>query len=655
MSNFPEKAEQSLFHRLASAWQELFSSRSRSEFIVKTGSYTVLGFMALFMILPLLWLINGSLQPAWQINSNPVIWIPREWLTAKAGDTNRELLLWKLNGADGKSENVVQLGSRRYTATIDLTQITELQSVSRSELSDAEPMTVNGITANVRKWINNQEVVALAKDPKNENNLMVVNIQDVSAAFSLYPLDIVNRSKAKPVTISEVKLNARDLDGKLILALGPESELWIVGSPEITKQATLIQAERIGKKEFLDVGQTQISVYQIADEPADARFAVLVQENWQPLMDQSLLSEKAFVATENQLSAERNKKQFNGFYMTTRLFTPANGGAPYEVAILTPGSTEYLVISTEEMNKLYAAPISELIEPGSVNIGTLTYRVQGDFERNGKIIPSAFVGEIQDLAVIVPAETVKEAQDVRPDELSRSTRIHLNISGYLKVLNLKLGDTPFYMFFVNSGFVVLMNTLGHLLSCTLVAYGFARFRSPGKNLLFVILLGTMMIPGTIVTLPTYLIFRDLNLLGTMVPLWIRSFFGNAFLIFVMRQFFMSIPYDLDEAATLDGANRLQVLWHIILPLSKSAMAMIAIFTFWWYWNSFLDPLIYINDQRYFTVTLAMNSFNQQYSRSAGYYDRILAGSVLSLLPMVLIFVFAQRYFIEGIQMQGLKQ
>jgi ABC-type glycerol-3-phosphate transport system permease component len=337
------------------------------------------------------------------------------------------------------------------------------------------------------------------------------------------------------------------------------------------------------------------------------------------------------------------------------MFNPPDGSAPYEIAILTPGSTEYLVISTTEMDKLYAAPISDLIEPGSVNIRTLTYRMQGDYERNGKILPSAFVGEIQDLALIVPAESVKDAQDADPAQLTRAMRIHLNLDGYRRVLSLKLSGTPFYMFFLNSGFVVLMNTIGHLLSCTLVAYGFARFRAPGKNLLFVILLGTMMIPGTIVTLPTYIIFRDLNLLGTMTPLWVRSFFGNAFLIFVMRQFFLSLPYDLDEAAILDGANRLQVLWHVILPLSKPALAMVGIFTFWWYWNSFLDPLIYISDSRQFTITLAMNAFNQQYSRSAGYYDRILAGSVLSLLPMVVIFIFAQRYFIEGIQMQGLKQ
>jgi multiple sugar transport system permease protein len=250
---------------------------------------------------------------------------------------------------------------------------------------------------------------------------------------------------------------------------------------------------------------------------------------------------------------------------------------------------------------------------------------------------------------------VKTAFDADPKSLERALDVKLNFTGYLKVLTLKLSGTPFWRFFANSGYVVFMNMIGHYLSCVLVAYGFARLRAPGKNLLFVILLATMMVPYVIFVLPTYLIFRDLGLLGTMVPLWLRSFFGNAFLIFVLRQFFMTIPYDLDEAAVLDGANRWQILWQIILPLSKPALAMVGIFTFWWYWNSFLDPLIYITTQKYYTVTLAMNSFNQQYARAAGYYDRILAGSVLTLMPMVVLFLFAQRYFIEGIQLQGLKR
>ena len=341
--------------------------------------------------------------------------------------------------------------------------------------------------------------------------------------------------------------------------------------------------------------------------------------------------------------------------MNVRTYTPPEGGEPIEVAVLIPGSYEFLVIPTEHMDKLYAGPISKLIEPGSENISTITYRVQEDYEIEGSVVPSAIIGEIQELSLIVPATVVEDAFDIPPDLLERSTRIKLNLKGYQRVLSLKLSGVPFWRFFINSGYVVLMNMIGHMISCTLVAYGFARLRAPGKDILFVILLGTMMVPYTIITLPTYIIFRDMNLLGTMIPLWIRSFFGNAFLIFLLRQFFMAIPYELDEAAILDGASRFQVLTKVIVPLSRPALATLGIFTFWWYWNAFLDPLIYINQEKYYTISLALNSFNQMYANSAGYYDRILAGSVLTLLPMVVIFIFAQRYFIEGIQMQGLKR
>jgi ABC-type glycerol-3-phosphate transport system permease component len=429
----------------------------------------------------------------------------------------------------------------------------------------------------------------------------------------------------------------------------------VIGSPEIVEDARLIQSDLLGKKEFIDVGETQLAIYAVEGEAEDFRAAVVVEENWQPLMAQSDVAEHGILATIDELSEESEIKEYNGIKMNVRTYTPPDGGDPIEVAVLIPGSFEFLVIPTEHMDKLYAGPISRLIEPGRATIGTITYRVQEDFEIDGVVVPSAIIGEIQSLSLIVPSDVVENAYDISPDQLERSTRIKLNTKGYQRVLNLKLAGVPFWRFFLNSGYVVLMNTIGHMISCTLVAYGFARLRAPGKNILFIILLGTMMVPYTIITLPTYIIFRDMGLLGTMIPLWIRSFFGNAFLIFVLRQFFMTIPYELDEAAILDGASRLQVLMRVIIPLSKPAIATLGIFTFWWYWNAFLDPLIYINQQEYFTITLALNSFNQQYARSAGYYDRILAGAVLSLLPMVVIFVFAQRYFIEGIQMQGLKQ
>ncbi len=661
---------------LKSRIKEITASKSRMSFLGRFTSYFALAVMASVMILPLIWLVNGSFQPSWQINADPVIWIPREWKSVRAGDSERKMFLWEAPlptaGTDVSEEKetseVIQIGSRRYTTVVDTAQIAGILSIPRDELSEAVPTEIStadtSITANLRTWNGpegSMEVIALAKDVQNDANLIVIPIdagdyQANRAALSVLPLDQVNTGKMGAVVIEDFELNVRQYeDGTSLVVTGPESELWVVGTPEIAAEAEIIQSSRLGNKELIPVGQTQIPTYSVNGAPEGSRYVAIIQENWQPLMEQSLLAENAFVAQEGDLSPEKTTQVFNGMNMTVSQWQPPDGSSPYDVAILTPGSIEYLVLPVSFMDQLYAAPISELVEPGSVNIETLTYRVQEDYEKGGEITPSAFVGDIQEMAIIVPAETVSRAFDISPAELERATRVKLTTTGYKRVLNLNLSGTPFWMFFVNSGYVVLMNMLGHFVSCVLVAYGFARLRAPGKNVLFVILLGTMMIPYTIVTLPTYIIFRDLGLLGTMIPLWIRAFFGNAFLIFVLRQFFMTIPYDLDEAAYLDGATRLQILLKVIVPLSKPALAMIGIFTFWWYWNSFLDPLIYITKQQNYTISLAMNSFNQLYSRSAGYYDRILAGSVLTLLPMVIIFLFAQRYFIEGIQLQGLKR
>ena len=642
------------------SFRNILSSKKQKSRLVKFITYAILTSMAIVMLLPLLWLVNGSFQPSWQINANPVVWIPRAWDAVFAGDTGKELLLWWANDPAGEKQQVIQIGARRYTTTLDPGIVQTLISVPRDQLSDATPTEFDGAPLNVRIWKGSEgetQVVALARDSDNEDNLLVAPVEELVAGLGLYPLDLVNKAQREKADVAGTEMEVRLMDdGTRILAVGPESEMTVVGEPEIADNAELIQTSRLGNKEFIDVGATQLAIYNVLDKPEEYRAIAIATENWQPLLEQSLVADKAFIANVDTLSAKGEPQLFNDLsYLDVRTYTPPDGSAPYEVVVLIPGSTEYLVIPIEYMDQLYAAPISELVEPGSVNLGALTYRVQNDYEKDGVITPSALVGPIQDLSLIVPASSVTNAFDVSPDDMERSTHVKLITAGYKRVLNLKLSGVPFWRFFVNSGYIVFMNMLGHMISCTLVAYGFARFRAPGKNLLFVILLGTLMVPGTIVVLPTYIVFQKMGLLGTMVPLWIRSFFGNAFLIFVLRQFFMSIPYELDEAAILDGASRLQVLLKIIIPLSKPALATLGIFTFWWYWNAFLDPLIYINQQKYFTITLAMNTFSQQYSRSAGYYDRILAGSVLSLLPMVIIFLAAQRYFIEGIQLQGLKR
>jgi ABC-type glycerol-3-phosphate transport system permease component len=162
----------------------------------------------------------------------------------------------------------------------------------------------------------------------------------------------------------------------------------------------------------------------------------------------------------------------------------------------------------------------------------------------------------------------------------------------------------------------------------------------------------MMLPYPVTLVPVYEIFRDAHMVDTLWPLFLRSFFGNAFLIFMLRQFFMSIPRELEEAARIDGANVVQIIWDVIVPLSKPAIATVIIFTFWWTWNSFFDPLIYLNSPELFPVSVGLNFFKDQYGTI--YYDRLIAASVMSMVPMIVIFFFAQRYFIEGIQLTGLK-
>ena len=635
-------------------------SISASRVTLKVMTYGLLVFFSLLMVMPLLWLVNGSLQPEWQINANPVIWLPRAWLSVNAGSTHRSLNKYLLN-VDGKPLEVIQIGLRSYTTVVDAARLTAFTSAARAELSKPEPIDQGGFKVNVRTWKKasggEEKVVAVARDLNNDQNLLVVTAAELQGALFQYPLDVVNQAKSTTLTVSGVNMDARAMpDGKKVVALGPESDLWVMAPPEVASQARMVQAKLLANKEFQPFGLTQLGTYQVTGETDPQRYVTLTQESWQPLLPANVVDQYGVLAQEAQLGEERMTRTINGINLTTRMYTPA-GGAAREVAILFTNPNESLVAGLDQLSGLTAAPFTGLVEPGSQEKGSLTYRVKTDFVMpDGSLQAMALVGDMQDMAIILPAAALSTAYDARPSQLTRSTVFHIYMDGYIKVLNLQLQGVPFWRFFVNSAYLVMMNMIGFFFSCVLVAYGFARIRAPGKNILFVLLLGTMMVPYTILTLPTYLIFRDLHLLGTMVPLWVRSFFGNAFLIFLLRQFFMTLPYELDEAAYLDGANRFQILMKVILPLSKPALATVGIFTFWWTWNSFLDPLIFTSKQEYYTITLALNSFNQLYGAgTSGYYDRVLAGAVLTLLPMVLLFVFAQRYFIEGIQMQGLKK
>jgi multiple sugar transport system permease protein len=193
--------------------------------------------------------------------------------------------------------------------------------------------------------------------------------------------------------------------------------------------------------------------------------------------------------------------------------------------------------------------------------------------------------------------------------------------------------------------------VGTLTSCSLVGYAFARLDWKGRDVWFIVLLSTMMLPYQVTLIPVFLVFRWLGWLNTLLPLFVPAFFGNAFIIFLFRQFFLTIPRELDEAAIIDGCSYLQVFWWIILPLAKPALAMGAIFSFIYSWNDFLGPLIYLNRPETFTLALGLASFRHQFTVE---WSLLMAASLLIMLPNIVIFFLAQRWFIEGITLTGLK-
>lgn len=194
-----------------------------------------------------------------------------------------------------------------------------------------------------------------------------------------------------------------------------------------------------------------------------------------------------------------------------------------------------------------------------------------------------------------------------------------------------------------------------LLSCSLVAYGFARLRFFGRDLLFAICLSTMMLPGQVTMIPLYIGYASLGWVDTYLPLIVPSLFGSPFYIFLLRQFFLSIPREYDEAAMLDGAGRLRIYWSIVLPLARPALATVALFCFIGTWNDFFGPLIYLNTPEKATLTLGLNMLKSQIIGSGTVQWHILmAASVLVMLPNIIVFFFAQRHFIRGIQVGGLR-
>jgi len=217
------------------------------------------------------------------------------------------------------------------------------------------------------------------------------------------------------------------------------------------------------------------------------------------------------------------------------------------------------------------------------------------------------------------------------------------------------GQLPFPRLLLNSFKISVLSVVGQMLTCSMAAFCFAVVRFRGRNVLFTLLLVTLMIPSQVTLIPNFIIFKWLGLVGTQAPLWLPAFWGGAFGTFLLRQYFLTIPRDLADAARVDGASLLEIFWYIYLPLARPALAALAIFTFQWAWNDLLHPLVYLPtdlDQTTLTVGLA---FFQQQLVQGGRFTVLMSGALISILPLIAVFFIAQKQFVEGIALTGVKR
>ena len=239
---------------------------------------------------------------------------------------------------------------------------------------------------------------------------------------------------------------------------------------------------------------------------------------------------------------------------------------------------------------------------------------------------------------VEPVLTVSFQWQNFSDALNRGVRPGLNVN--------------FWTYFGNSLIIAIGAIVGTLLSCAPVAYGFSRIRWPGRDLVFLLVLSTIMLPFQVTMIPLFLFFTEtLHWGNTFLPIIVPTFFGNAFDIFLLRQFFRGIPEELLDAARVDGASELRIFLRIILPLSQPVLATVTIFTFLWAWNLFLEPLLYLNHPERFPLALGLQDFQSQHKVV---WNQMMAASVVFTLPVIIAFFFAQRTFIEGIKLTGSK-
>jgi len=251
------------------------------------------------------------------------------------------------------------------------------------------------------------------------------------------------------------------------------------------------------------------------------------------------------------------------------------------------------------------------------------------------------------LRVLEPKSRAGEEMVVKNAQLAPVRHIFFRWENYPRALK----TFPFLLYTGNTLYIAILVVIGTLLSASIVAYGFSRVQWPGRDIIFILVLATMMLPDQALVLPRFIMFRHMGWIGTFKPLIVPAFFGTAFDIFLLRQFFLTLPGELSDAARIDGCSELGILWRIIVPLSMPALATVALLTFIWAWLDFMGPLVYLNDESMYTLALGLAAF---LGRHGADWSGLMAAGTVVIAPIIVIFFFAQRTFIRGIALTGMK-
>ncbi len=307
-----------------------------------------------------------------------------------------------------------------------------------------------------------------------------------------------------------------------------------------------------------------------------------------------------------------------------------------------------LSISVKDRDQLRQSP------PPLIPMAATTVKINGE---NEPLYQVTMDGQVSEMALIKNRPGGK-GLFVDPASPDQTYELVIADQTPLKHLEIHWENFPealkqmkFNKLLVNTLLVTFLGMAGMLFSCSLVAYGFSRFRAPWLNVLFILLLSTIMLPSQVRLLPTYVLFNKLGWVDTLLPLIVPQFFANAYDVFLLRQFFMTIPLELDDAAKIDGASPLQTLMYVILPQARPALVSVAIFHFLYAWNDFYEPLIYLHSPDHWTLAVGLQTFNALYAVNTNY---IMAASAVMILPPIILYFLAQKIFTQGVVFTGIK-